>query len=359
MKRILCYMVCLLLAACGPRVSETTLIRGRVEGGSADRASVYVLDYDINEPIELMDGGFTFELPTDKAIVATFTCRIDGKDVHQPLIPDGSELTITFRPEEAELRSSNRKSLNYQLIELDKLDKQILSEIRSRQVAQNAGATPERLDSLYQQIQQDMKALNQAYRENLEQHKDDYLGVEGLSKLRGMLTDEQIDSLIGTLDSTAIRTARIRMMRNDIQGRLRTKEGKPFVDFSFEFEGNTVSLSDYVGKGKYVLADFWASWCQPCIAEMPYLKEVYRQFNGPDFTILGITVSDDPANSRASIRELALPWEQVLGSNMLAADTYGVDGIPHLILFGPDGTILRRGLRGSQVTTILSEILKK
>ena len=67
MKKILCYTICLLLAACGPRVSETTLIRGRVEGGTADRASVYVLDYDINEPIGLAEGGFTYELPTNKA----------------------------------------------------------------------------------------------------------------------------------------------------------------------------------------------------------------------------------------------------------------------------------------------------
>ena len=131
------------------------------------------------------------------------------------------------------------------------------------------------------------------------------------------------------------------------------------VDFSYEFEGKTLRLSDYVGKGKYVLADFWASWCQPCIAELPHLKEVYRQFNGPEFTILGITVSDDPADSRTAIREHALPWDQLIGSNMLAAETYGVDAIPHLILFGPDGTILRRDLHGSELATILSEILAK
>ena len=349
----------LLFAACAPRAAETTIIHGQVEGGTAERASIYVLDYDINELVELADGGFTYELPTNKAVVATITCRIDGKDVHQPLIPDGSELTISFRPDGAELRSSNRQSINYEMVELDKKDKQLTAEIRSRQAAQNAGATPEVLDSLYQQIQQDMQALNQIYRENIEQHKDDYLGVEGLSRLRGMLTDEQIDSLIGTLDSTAIRTARIQMMQNDIQGRLRTKEGKPFVDFSFDFEGKTVRLSDYVGKGKYVLADFWASWCQPCIAEMPILKEVYKKYNGPDFTILGITVSDAPADSRKAIREHALPWDQIIGSNLLAAETYGVDAIPHLILFGPDGTILRRGLHGSHLDTILPEILAK
>jgi Peroxiredoxin len=359
MKKILCFALTLLLAACGPRVAETTIIHGRAEGGTAERASIYVWDYELNEPIELADGGFTYELPTNKAVVATLTCRIDGKDVLQPLIPDGSELTVIFRPDGAELRSSNRKSLNYELVELNKKDKQITAKIRARQAAQNAGATQEVLDSLYQQIQEDMRALHQEYRENIEQHKDDYLGVEGLSRLRGMLTDEQIDSLICTLDSTAIRTIRIQTMRNDIQGRLRTKEGKPFVDFSYEFEGKTLRLSDYVGKGKYVLADFWASWCQPCIAELPHLKEVYRQFNGPEFTILGITVSDDPADSRTAIREHALPWDQLIGSNMLAAETYGVDAIPHLILFGPDGTILRRDLHGSELATILSEILAK
>ena len=92
---------------------------------------------------------------------------------------------------------------------------------------------------------------------------------------------------------------------------------------------------------------------------MPILKEVYKNYNGPDFTILGITVSDAPADSRKAIREHALPWDQIIGSNLLAAETYGVDAIPHLILFGPDGTILRRDLHGSELTAILSEIFAK
>ena len=75
-----------------------------------------------------------------------------------------------------------------------------------------------------------------------------------------VLPDEQKDSLIHTLDSTVIQTARIQMILNDIQGRLRSKEGMPFVDFSIDTEDGTVRLSDYIGKGKYVLVDFWASW---------------------------------------------------------------------------------------------------
>ena len=147
------------------------------------------------------------------------------------------------------------------------------------------------------------------------------------------------------------------MILKDIQGRLRSKEGMPFVDFSVDTENGTVRLSDYIGKGKYVLVDFWASWCQPCIVEMPHLKELYNRFSGNDFTILGVAVSDKPEDSLAAIRKHALPWEQILGTGNVAMDAYGINSIPQVILFGPDGTILRRDLHGDGIDRALEEIL--
>ena len=349
MKRITFAILGLLLAACAPKTTETTLIQGRIEGGTADQVTVFVLDYNINEPIEITDGTFIYELATNPAVVATFSCMMDGKRISQALIPDGSNLSLVFSPEGATLKSSNKKSINYRMLEVDQVYQE-MADFASRYLSmQRDGAPKEQLDSIAELRRPISDKLQALYREDLEKHKDNYLSVKGLVGLQGDLTDEQKDSLIHTLDSNVIQTARIQMILKDIQGRLRSKEGMPFVDFSVDADNGTVRLSDYIGKGKYVLVDFWASWCQPCIVEMPLLKEVYNRFNGTDFTILGVAVSDKPEDSRAAIRKHALPWEQILGTGNVAMDAYGINGIPHVILFGPDGTILKRDLRGGQI----------
>lgn len=140
----------------------------------------------------------------------------------------------------------------------------------------------------------------------------------------------------------------------------KTAEGMPFTDFTIPTgaaDSTAVSLSDYVGRGKYVLVDFWASWCGPCRAEMPTIREVWDRYDRSQLDILGVAVSDSRAASLKAIKELELPWPQILDAGKIPTKLYGINGIPHLILFGPDGTIVARGLRGEGLKTRLAELL--
>lgn len=348
----------LMAVACAPKISERTRIHGRFEGGTGDKVSLYVMDDHIqNEPIELVDNAFSFELPTRPAIVATLSGYMNGERLSQAFIPDGSELTIVFTPDGASLTSSNKRSLNYRMQTVDRTHDELMELLFQRRKMLKAGADQAKLDSLDTVIAPVREKLTSLYREHIETQKNNYLAAEGI--LRIDLPDEQKDSIINTLDSSVVQTARIQWLHESIKSRQQSREGMPFVDFSVETETGTVHLSDYVGKGKYILADFWASWCSPCIQSMPHLKEVYQKYNGPDFTILGITVDDPPARSQAAIKEYGLPWPQILGTGSVAMDVYGIEGIPHLILFGPDGTILRRGLHGKALDKALEQVLGK
>lgn len=137
-----------------------------------------------------------------------------------------------------------------------------------------------------------------------------------------------------------------------------TQPGKPFVDFSIEHAGLTQKLSDHVGRGHYTLVDFWASWCGPCIRELATLKDVYHRYKDRGLEVLGVAVWDEPADTEAAIRSHNIPWECIYGTGQIATDAYGITGIPCIILFGPDGTIIARGLRGEELKAKLAEIYR-
>ena len=134
--------------------------------------------------------------------------------------------------------------------------------------------------------------------------------------------------------------------------------GQMFTDFQSEYNGKTYKLSDYVGRGKYVLVDFWASWCGPCKAEIPNLIKVYNQYKGDKFEVLGVATWDEPKATLKAIEQMQIPYPQILNAQRAGSDAYGITGIPQIILFGPDGTILKRDLRGEQIEATIKELLK-
>ncbi len=139
--------------------------------------------------------------------------------------------------------------------------------------------------------------------------------------------------------------------------------GDSFIDFSVQQDpanpASVVRFSDYVGKGKYILVDFWASWCGPCRREMPNIKEVWTKYHGDKFDVLSVAVWDDPADSAAAAAELGICWNQIVNTQRIPTDLYGIEGIPTLILFGPDGKIVARGIRGPRIGETVAACLAK
>lgn len=137
--------------------------------------------------------------------------------------------------------------------------------------------------------------------------------------------------------------------------------GDDFIDFQVQQDPanptSMVRLSDYVGKGKWILVDFWASWCGPCRREMPNLKAVYDKFHGDKFDMLSVAVWDEPADSKQAAEELGISWNQIINAGQVPTDLYGIEGIPTIILFSPDGKVAKRGIRGPQIPEAVAECL--
>ena len=137
-----------------------------------------------------------------------------------------------------------------------------------------------------------------------------------------------------------------------------TAKGMMFKDFSVFCDGKMQNLSDYVGKGKYVLVDFWASWCGPCMQEIPNLVALHEKYAGEKFEIVGVAINDKPANTKKAIANKGIKYPQIIGAGNEVSAIYGINAIPHLILFAPDGTIVQRGMRGPQIEEVVKKALK-
>lgn len=139
-------------------------------------------------------------------------------------------------------------------------------------------------------------------------------------------------------------------------------EGKLFnADIELaDTAGVSRSLAEVMGTGHYVLIDFWASWCGPCIAEMPNVKAAYERFHAKGFDVVGLSFDANADAWKAAINRFAMPWanlSDLKGWESAAAKKYKIHSIPDNILVGPDGRIVANGLRGDALLQKLAELL--
>lgn len=199
-------------------------------------------------------------------------------------------------------------------------------------------------------------SLSRIVAEAVGKHAPDVVGYYTFVQAASLLPDSVAGALAKQLQPHWPNDPDLAALLAACDSKAATAEGKQFVDFEVECEGKTTRLSDYVGRGQYALVDFWASWCGPCRAEIPNLIDTYLQYKDRGLVVLGVATWDEVDNTRKAIDELGIPYPQMLNAQKIGSDAYGIQGIPEIILFGPDGTILKRGLRGEAIAAELERI---
>lgn len=217
-----------------------------------------------------------------------------------------------------------------------------------------SGASQQELEDFVSKKQNELLGI---YHQTLNENKENIMGGYILAMLAPGY--ENIDEL-KTLCAEVKYANKFELIREQIkvlENISKTSEGRMFSDFSgTNIDGTAAKLSDYVGKGKYVLVDFWASWCGPCRREIPNLMELQNKYGGDKFTVLGVNVWDKEPEFKKALASENINYPQLYASHNTDATTiYGIKGIPQIILFAPDGTIVKRDLRGEAMKALVAE----
>lgn len=309
-----------------------------------------------SDSVQIANGRFTLE----RAVAE------DGLIAHL-VIP--RSYNLSFIPEEgiikADLAASGATGtpLNDEHTKKSKYRKGLIEEARAKLKSIRADknlddkAKEEAQEKVSDELYAKIKPLAEA---DLKEHPNDAIGLIALQNLLGM-EDVNVAKAEGLLQQAGDRL-RAEESITKMVARLRrveaTQAGAQFVDFEGVDDANkAVRLSDYVGKGHYVLVDFWASWCGPCRREIAHLKKVRDAYTDKGLVILGTVVWDEMEDHLKAMKELEITWPQIFNKTE-ATELYGIAGIPQIILFDPAGKIVARDLRGEEINKLLDKALQ-
>ncbi|WP_289120401.1 TlpA disulfide reductase family protein [uncultured Porphyromonas sp.] len=309
-----------------------------------------------SDSVQIANGRFTLE----RAVAE------DGLIAHL-VIP--RSYNLSFIPEEgiikADLAASGATGtpLNDEHTQKSKYRKGLIEEARAKLKSIRADknlddkAKEEAQEKVSDELYAKIKPLAEA---DLKEHPNDAIGLIALQNLLGM-EDVNVAKAEALLQQAGDRL-RAEESITKMVARLRrveaTQAGAQFVDFEGVDDANkAVRLSDYVGKGHYVLVDFWASWCGPCRREIGHLKKVRDTYTDKGLVILGSVVWDEMEDHLKAMKELEITWPQIFNKTE-ATELYGIAGIPQIILFDPAGKIVARDLRGEEINKLLDKALQ-
>lgn len=353
--------VAALICACTSNEQRFT-VRGNVTDSLAFQPGslVYLIGEDgpIDSCTVSQKGTFTFKGDIDKTRQLVTMLHFTGRDPYDDrfltsFVPDAEQITIDLDYPATVTGSPLTDAINAFVEKVTDIYYEHETNIGSLSM----GGFQEAADSI---IRARTAKINDYSRETFLAHTDDALGLQAFMNLCSDMDIAVLDELLPQAAGFIRDNEDIQLILKQKRAAAATAPGAAFIDVTgTKADGSPVALSEFAGKGQYVLVDFWASWCGPCMQAIPKLQGYKELYGSKGLRIVGINVWENKTEKGiACAKEKEMDWDIIFTSDNTATENYGVEGIPTLILIAPDGTIAERFLGEEGLENALAKIFE-